>query len=256
MVSPSRNTPQAPQTISTGRLASKRPIPAGSARQVGFWRRGSGQRTASATNETTSTMAAAQPNSHSGIGRSDRTDIPCPIRNTGASPGFDYERREERVAAGVLGLVALDLELALEIRLEPEAHGLPGLDRLLDVVAVQVDVIGRIRVHHDHHGVALRRMDLLRAAYDLPAADLDARHHGRRRRRLLGVGLAIAAGGRRGLSCVVALVVPARARDDEREHGHDYGGDDQPYALIPRHGGGGVWLVGDERVRLAFAALS
>ena len=106
----------APQTISTGRLASTRPMPPGSGRQLGFWRRGSGHRTASATNETTSTIAAAQPNSHSGMGRSDRTEIPCPIRNTGASPGFDYERSDERVAAGVLGHVALDLELALEVR--------------------------------------------------------------------------------------------------------------------------------------------
>src|ERR687897_2675439 len=132
MVRPSRNTPMAPHTISTGRLANARPIPPGSGRQVGFWRRGSGHRTASATNETTSTIAAAQPNSHSGMGRSDRTEIPCPIRNTGGSPGFDYEGSDQRIAAGVLGHVALDLELALEIRRELETHSLPGLDFLLD----------------------------------------------------------------------------------------------------------------------------
>ena len=106
--------PIAPQMISTGRLASTRPIPPGSGRQVGFCRRGSGHSTASATNETTRTIAAAHPNSHSGMGRSDRTEIPWPIRNTGASLRFDYERPDQRVAAGVLGHVALDLELALE----------------------------------------------------------------------------------------------------------------------------------------------
>src|SRR5215218_10254273 len=133
MVRPSRNTPIAPHTISTGRLASARPIPPGSGRQVGFWRRGAGHRTASATNETTSTIAAAHPNSHSGIGRSERTEIPCPIRNTEKSLRFDYERPQQRVAAGVLGHVALDVELALEVGLEPEGRGPPGLDRLLDV---------------------------------------------------------------------------------------------------------------------------
>src|SRR5919107_2283783 len=136
-VRPNRKMPIAPQTISMGRLARTRPIPPGSGRQVGFWRRGSGHRTASATNETTSTIAAAQPNSHSGIGRSDRTDIPCPIRNTRASARFDYECPHERVAARVLRHVTLELELAFQVGLEPERRGLPRLDRLLDVVAVE-----------------------------------------------------------------------------------------------------------------------
>src|SRR5215207_4255955 len=128
MVRPSRNTPTAPQTISTGRLASARPTRPGRGRQLGFWRRGSGHRTASATNETTRTIAAAHPNSHSGMGRSERTEIPCPIRNTGASPGFDYEGPDQRISPGVLGSVALDLEFALELRLEPESRRLPGPD--------------------------------------------------------------------------------------------------------------------------------
>src|SRR5215213_7989498 len=169
MVRPSRNTPMAPQTISTGRLASARPIPSGSGRQPGFWRRGSGHRTARATNETTRTIAAAQPNSHSGMGRSDRTEIPCPIRNTGASPGFDYEARDQRLAAGVLRVVALHLEFAFEIRCELQARRLPRLDPLLDVVAVQVGVIGRVSADHDDDGVALLRVDLLGAAHHLPA---------------------------------------------------------------------------------------
>ena len=59
------------------------------------------------------------------MGRSDRTEIPCPIRNTDASPGFDYEGGDQRVAAGVLGHVALDLELALGFALNL-ATGCPG----------------------------------------------------------------------------------------------------------------------------------
>ena len=61
------------------------PDPAGQrAPASSFWRRGSGHSTASATNETTSTIAAAQPNSHSGMGRSDRTEIPCADQEHGS----------------------------------------------------------------------------------------------------------------------------------------------------------------------------
>ncbi len=77
-----RKTPIAPQTISTGRLPSARPTPPGSGRQPAFSSRGCGHRTASATKEMTSTIAAAHQNSHSGIGRSVRTEMPCAIRNT------------------------------------------------------------------------------------------------------------------------------------------------------------------------------
>src|SRR5215208_4848310 len=242
MVRPSRNTPMVPQTISTGRLASARPIPSGSGRQPGFWRRGSGHRTARATNETTRTIAAAQPNSHSVMGRSDRTEIPCPIRNTGASPGFDYEARDQRLAAGVLRVVALHLEFAFEIRCELEARRLPRLQLLLDVVAVQMDVIGRVSADHDEDGVALRRVYLLGAARDLPAPDLDKCDHRRGRSRLLGIGFGrgagLALGVRSGLRGGVAPVIAAWACNHERDHGHDQGGEDQPYALIPRHRGG------------------
>src|SRR5918995_1826902 len=239
MVRPSRNTPMAPQTISTGRLPSTRPMPPGSGRQPGFWRRGSGHRTASATNETTSTIAAAQPNSHSGMGRSDRTEIPCPIRNTGGSPGFDYEGSDQRIAAGVLGHVTLDLELALEVRLEPEPRGLAGRDLLLDVVAMQVDVVRRVSGHHDHNGVALLDPDLGGAAADRASANVDPGDHGPRLGGRIGlsVGSAVLPGlsGASGLGRGFALVIPARARDPEREHGHQRGRDDQPDALIPRH---------------------
>src|SRR5215208_6845578 len=225
MMSPSRNTPTVPQTISTGRLASTRPIPPGSGRQVGFWRRGSGHRTASATNETTSTMAAAQPNNHSGIGRSDRTEIPCPIRNKWASRRFDYEGSDHGSPAGVLGHVALDLELAFDGGLERETRGLPGRGLLHDVVAVQVNLVGRVGAHHDRHGVTVLDLDIWGPTHRLAATDLDSADLGLRRSRRLGVslGLGLGAGlglrGRGGLSRVVALVIPAGARDHERQHG-------------------------------------
>ena len=72
----------APQAISTGRLASARPAPPGSGRQRRSSSRGSGQSEASATNEAKRTTAAAHQNSHSGTGRSVRTEMPCAIRNT------------------------------------------------------------------------------------------------------------------------------------------------------------------------------
>src|SRR5262245_58183436 len=147
--------PIAPQTISTGRLPSARPIPPGSGLQVGLWRRGSGHRLASPTKETTSTIAAAHQNSHSGTGRSVRTEMPWAISNTCGSAGLDGQLAEQRVRALVLGLVTLDLEDTLDVRGEPEGGGLARRDRLLDVVAVQVHVVGRVRAHDDGHLVAL-----------------------------------------------------------------------------------------------------
>ena len=86
-----------------------------------------GHRTASATNETTSTIAAAHPNSHSGMGRSDAYRDPVRDQEHGlVRRGSTTRRADERVAPRVLGHVALDLELALEVRPEPEAGRLPG----------------------------------------------------------------------------------------------------------------------------------
>jgi hypothetical protein len=63
-------TPIAPHRNSTARLPSSEPRPQGSGRQrVSPSSRDSGHSAASAANDTTSTSAAAQPNSHSGIGR-------------------------------------------------------------------------------------------------------------------------------------------------------------------------------------------
>src|SRR5215211_6682726 len=113
-----RNAPIAPQTISTGRPASVRPKPPGRGRHSSRWSRGSGHRTASATNDTTSTIAAAQPKSHSGIGRSDRATRPCASGITNWSGWLNDQAADEGIPAGIFGYMALDLEDALDVRLE------------------------------------------------------------------------------------------------------------------------------------------
>ena len=69
-------TPISPHAISTPREPRTRPSPPGSGRQPGSSSRGRGHSAASATNERQSTAAAAQPNSHSGIGRLERCTSP------------------------------------------------------------------------------------------------------------------------------------------------------------------------------------
>src|SRR5215211_837189 len=242
--------PIAPQAIWTGRLASVRPMPPGSGLEVGFWRRGSGQRLASPTNETTSTIAAAHQNSHSGTGRSVRTEMPWAISNTRRSAGLDGQLAEQRVPALVLGLVALDLEDALDVGGELEGGGLPRRDRLLDLVAVQMHVVGRIGAHDDRHLVALRHLYVGGTARDLTALDLDAVDGGLRGNGLMGllvrVGVRPAAAfrcGRRGLRRLVAAVAAAaRDRDHDGHHGDDRSRHQQPNALVSGHGGGEVWL--------------
>ncbi len=77
-------------------------------------------------------MAAAHPNSHSGIGRSVRPTMPWASRlmqRSSASAGLDHQPRDQRLAPGVLGRVALDLEHALDVGLEAEARGLARAPR-------------------------------------------------------------------------------------------------------------------------------
>ena len=81
----SSNSPATPQASSTARAPSSRPRPPGSGRHGGSWSRGAGHRAASAANDATSTIAAAQPNSHSGIGRLVRWTSPCAYAAVGTS---------------------------------------------------------------------------------------------------------------------------------------------------------------------------
>ena len=151
-----------------------------------------------------------------------------------------------RLAAGVLGHVALDLEHALDRRLEAELRGLARRDLLLDVVAVQVDVVGRVGAHREQHAVAV--LDLIsagppttsppRMTIPVTTAFVGA---GVSVSVSVSVGAALGAGAglglrrRRRLRGLVTLVVPARTRDQERHHRDHKRGDDQPDALVPRH---------------------
>ena len=82
-------TPSAPVTISTGLDAISLPMPPGSGRHSSSSRRGRDHSRPSAAKETTSTTAAAQPNSHSGIGRFARWTRPWAC----AASGSEQRRR-------------------------------------------------------------------------------------------------------------------------------------------------------------------
>src|SRR3954464_14543198 len=86
------------------------------------WSSGLGHSTASAANETTSTTAAAQPNSHFGIGRSVRPTRP-------------WASTKECMALGLDRQLGDLLFLVLELDLRVACAG--GLDRELDGAALR-----------------------------------------------------------------------------------------------------------------------
>ncbi len=85
IVTPSRKTPSAPQTISTPRLSRAREIQERRGRQVSSSNRVACQAIERAKKETTRTAEAAQANSHSGIGRSWRPTRAWPTTSRGAA---------------------------------------------------------------------------------------------------------------------------------------------------------------------------
>src|SRR3954452_24425227 len=121
-------TPISPNSGSTTRGMSTQRRPRSS------WSSGFGQSTASAANERTSTTAAAQPNSHFGIGRSVRPTRPCARTKRFIALRLDRQFRE-------LLLVVLEFDLRVA--------GAGGLDNhrdrtvLLDVLVL----VGRVHVH-------------------------------------------------------------------------------------------------------------
>ena len=100
------------------------------AARSGSCRRGSATAPRAPTNETTSTIAAAHPNSHLGH-RQVRTDRdPVGDQEHGERhSGSTMSVADQRLAAGVLGHVALDLEIALDVGRELEGRRLARLDR-------------------------------------------------------------------------------------------------------------------------------
>ena len=138
---------------------------------------------ASATNETTSTSAAAAPNSVSGD------------RQVGAADdAVGEERRALRVDAQLDdlrgGVLELDLDDAGDRRREGDARLPARLEIGELVVGVDVDVLGDVGDHVEAHPVALVDADLLDAADDLAALVADQRH--RAQGSACGLGVACA----------------------------------------------------------------
>ena len=145
----SRKTPIAPQTISTGRLASTRPSrPAAAASRVLQPRlRPQGGERDERDHQHDRGRPPEDDLRHRQV-RADRDavgDQEHALRQSGSTVSL----RHQRLATGVLGHVALDLEDALDVGRELEGRGLARLDVLLDVVAVQVDVVVRVGADDD-----------------------------------------------------------------------------------------------------------
>src|SRR3954453_13332221 len=166
--------PIAPQRISTGRLAGPRPNAPRGPPHPGSCSRGVGHSVASPTNETARTIAAAHQKITSGTGRSVRTEMPWAMKNTLRSVRLDRQLGHLRLAGCVLGPVALDVEDALGIRREPEDGRLARRDRLLDVHAVDMDVVLGVRGDDQRDLVALLHLEVLHAAHRVAALDLEA----------------------------------------------------------------------------------
>src|SRR5262245_5669026 len=133
--------PRAPQSTSTTVLVRTRESSRGKDLTGGSARSGRFQSTPSDTKEMTRTIAAAQPKSHSGMGRSARTVSPwartaVTARARGARSRLDHELDD--LHAGVL---ELRLEDPLEVGRELERAVLARADVLGDVVTVHVDIL-------------------------------------------------------------------------------------------------------------------
>src|SRR4051794_5104811 len=178
-VSAQRNTPIAPHATWTAGPAMMRPIPPGSGRQS-TWpsMTGRGQSTASATNETTSTAAAAQPNSHSGIGRFARWISPCADAWAGHSAAAATTTTPTALAA--------DRE-ERPVRVRTAVHAAEDEGRAAEAVAAVVAraVLGaqeRLRVADRRRARQLVGLDVVALAGDPDAPAVLGRHDRTRRR--------------------------------------------------------------------------
>src|SRR5205814_529273 len=165
---PKRPTPSAPHAPATH---------AGSAinrRSRGCCRRGVGHSVASATKETTSTTAAAQPNSQPGTGRSARPTRPCAHAAAGRPPAGSSAHAAASAAApprrGLNGVPAsrfdlqrgdlfaacleLDHDYARDRRREVEADRDARGDVLVQAIAVDVHLFGGVRRDLEAHAIA------------------------------------------------------------------------------------------------------
>ena len=123
--------------------------------------------------------------------RPSRTSTPGP-----EGPGCSRSRARRRSVSGPnlqhreqhVRMVELDLEPARNRRCDRNAQRLPGPERALDVVAVDVDLLARIGADDEHDFAALLDLRPLDAATWLAAVDDDhdlqrLRRRGRARRR-------------------------------------------------------------------------
>src|SRR3954452_10947830 len=155
-------TPIRPTSGSTARGMSNQRRPRSS------WSSGLGHSTASAANESTSTTAAAQPNSHFGIGRS-----VLPTSPWASTKRCMALRLDRQLGELLLGVLELDLRVARAGRLDHELDRAALRDFLVLVGRVHVDLVGGVGVHRQGERAALLELDLLDAADRLGVLDVD-----------------------------------------------------------------------------------
>src|SRR5262245_66450619 len=107
----------------------------------GSARSGRFQSTPSDTNEITRTIAAAQPKSHSGMGRSARTVSPWARTVVTARAPRGRSRLDDELDDRHAGVLELRLEDPLEVGRELEGGVLARADVLGNVVPVHVDLL-------------------------------------------------------------------------------------------------------------------
>ena len=119
---------------------ARAPPPSG--RQRSSSKRGSRQAAESAKKETIRTIDAPQANSQAGIGRSCRATSACASGRT-----LEQVSRVDLSSSDLfLAALELGLEDPFDRRREVEGDRAAGLDVLLDVVAVHVDLVGDVGV--------------------------------------------------------------------------------------------------------------
>src|SRR4051794_2376002 len=134
------------------------------------------------------------------------------------------------------GVLELDLEAALDRRRKRELDAAALLDVLHEVIAVDVDLVGRVGDDAQADLIALAERQRLDATLRLAVHDADGLDRGLRGRRR-GAGRGRGAAGARGAGRGGrAAVVAARAQEHEREDQDDDGGGEDAEALGCGHG--------------------
>src|SRR5215216_3315085 len=125
--------------------------------------------------------------------------------------------------------MALDLERALQVRLEAEPSRAIRLDFARDVVPVEMELIGGVRADDDAHRLAVVDLDVRRSADHRTVSDADTGRNRRGWGRGFGfVGRLVPGLARGGLSrAPISVVVVRGTRDEKGDHGYRDGADQQ-----------------------------